>query len=794
MATPSKPGESTLATDLHVEATYRLTEALVASEKRMRRRVEMLSEAVFETDPQGRLVFLNPAWQTIFGTAPGQALGQPLGAHFVEQDRAAWAALQPVPGQAAPPPATLRARRSDGHIAWVEVSTAATEEGGTVGVIRDVTRQKLVQDELARLSIVASSTDNLVVITDAQGRIEWVNRAFVELTGYALPEVVGRKPGELLQGADTNRAAVARISRALQEGRSIREELVNYRRDGRPYWIALQITPVRDHAGQIERFVSVQADISERKRQEQVLIDQQAALEERVQARTAELARAKAVAEAATQAKSQFLANMSHEIRTPLNAIIGLSYLCLKTALQPQQQDYLSKIEQAGQSLMRIVNDILDFSKIEAGGMELEVVPFSPTQVGERVLSVLSESARAKGLQLTSGFASDLPPTVLGDPLRLEQVLLNLCGNAIKFTHHGTVELRIERLPSPADAPALAFSVSDTGIGIEPAQLARLFQPFTQADNSTTREYGGTGLGLAISRRLVEGMGGSFDVRSEPGVGSVFRFVVRFRAAGPDDAPAVAPAGADPEVETMRARIVGARLLVVEDNEFNQQVIRELLERAGAQVDVAGTGRQALQCLEGEAAFDAVLMDMQMPDIDGLEVTRRIRRDPRLGGLAVIAMTANATVEDRQRCLAAGMNDFETKPVVPDRLYRTLGRWLPGRPRPAVLDRSRLEAILGGDAGKLGALTQVFLRTSRETLAQMTQALEAGAVPDLGRLAHKLRGSASAIGADELAACCHEIESAGRRNDATGARQAMRRLPLLLQAVEEALAAPRGGA
>jgi two-component system sensor histidine kinase/response regulator len=792
MTAPEQAGESTLATDLHVEATYRLTEALVASEKRMRRRVEMLSEAVFETDPQGRLVFLNPAWQTIFGTAPDQALGQLLGAQFVDEDRSAWAALQPVRGQAASPPATLRARRSDGRIAWVEVSTAATEEGGTVGVIRDVSRQKLAQDELARLSIVASSTDNLVVITDAQGRIEWVNRAFIELTGHALAEIIGRKPGELLQGPDTDRAAVARISQALREGRSIREELVNYRRNGSRYWIVLQITPVRDHAGRIERFVSVQADISERKRQEQVLIDQQAALEERVQARTAELARAKAVAEAATQAKSQFLANMSHEIRTPLNAIIGLSYLCLKTALQPQQQDYLSKIEQAGQGLMRIVDDILDFSKIEAGGMQLELVPFSPVQVGSRVISVLSEGARGKGLQLTSGFASDLPPTVLGDPLRLEQVLLNLCGNAIKFTHHGTVELRIERLPSPADAPALAFSVSDTGIGIEPAQLARLFQPFTQADSSTTREYGGTGLGLAISRRLVEGMGGAFDVRSEPGVGSVFRFVVRFRAAGPDDAPAVVPAGADPEVETMRARIMGARLLVVEDNEFNQQVIRELLERAGAQVDVAGTGRQALQCLEGEAAFDAVLMDMQMPDIDGLEVTHRIRRDPRLGGLAVIAMTANATVEDRQRCLAAGMNDFETKPVVPDRLYRTLGRWLPGRPRPAVLDRSRLEAILGRDVGKLAALAQLFLRTSRETLSQMTQTHEEGALAELGRLAHKLKGSASAIGADELAVCCHEIESAGRGNDAARARRAMQRLPPLLRAVEEALAAPQG--
>lgn len=209
---------------------------------------------------------------------------------------------------------------------------------------------------------------------------------------------------------------------------------------------------------------------------------------------------------------------------------------------------------------------------------------------------------------------------------------------------------------------------------------------------------------------------------------------------------------------------------------------------------MAGTGRQALQCLEGGQAFDGVLMDMQMPDIDGMEVTRRIRCNPRLCQLAVIAMTANATVEDRQRCLAAGMNDFETKPVVPDRLYRTLGRWLPARPRPAVLDRSRLEAIFGRDAGKLAALTQVFLRSSRETLLQMTQALEVGTPAELVRLAHKLKGSASAVGADALAACCHEIESAGRGNDVACAKRAMQRLPLLLQAVEEALAAPQGSA
>ena len=486
-------------TDLHVEATYRLTEALVAAEKRMRRRVEMLSEAVFESDAGGRIVFMNPASRSIFGREPQDCLGRSLADLLVEDDRDAWQGLPD--GHAGPAAVTtspLRAQRPDGSLAWVEVSTARTEEGGTVGVIRDVTRQKLAQDELARLSIVASSTDNMVIITDAQGRTEWVNRAFTELTGHTLADIAGRKPGDLLQSDQTDPQAVTRIAQALREGRSVREELLNRTKDGRAYWVALQITPVVDARGRIERFVSVQVDITERKRQERVILEHNAQLEERVRARTSELARAKELAEAATLAKSQFLANMSHEIRTPLNAIIGLSHLCLATTLQPRQQDYLAKIEQAGQSLMRIVNDILDFSKIEAGSLDLESAPLRLADVADRVLALLSETARAKGLELRADIAPAVPEVLVGDALRLEQVLLNLCGNAIKFTHRGSVRLVIDRGAVDDETVELAFEVRDTGIGIAAEPSKRLFQAFSQADSSTTREFGGTGLVLAI--------------------------------------------------------------------------------------------------------------------------------------------------------------------------------------------------------------------------------------------------------------------------------------------------------
>ena len=776
------------ATDLHIEATYRLTEALVAAEKRMRRRVEMLSEAVFESDADGHIVFMNPAARSIFGREPQDCLGRSLADLLVEEDRAAWQEPQGNPeGAAGAGPMPLRAQRPDGSLAWVEVSTARTEEGGTVGVIRDVTRQKLAQDELARLSIVASSTDNMVIITDAQGRTEWVNRAFTELTGHALADIAGRKPGTLLQGPQTDPQAVARIAQALREGRSVREELLNYTRDRHPYWVALQITPVLDARGRIERFVSVQADITERKRQERIILEQNAQLEERVRARTAELARAKELAEAATQAKSQFLANMSHEIRTPLNAIIGLSHLCLDTPLQPRQQDYLDKIEQAGQNLMRIVNDILDFSKIEAGSLDLELVPFAVAEVGSRIVALLSESARAKGLELGVELAPEVPDVLVGDALRLEQVLLNLCGNAVKFTHSGSVRLVIGVKALDADTAELVFEVRDTGIGITPEQAGRLFQAFTQADSSTTRKFGGTGLGLAICKRLVERMGGQIGVRSQPAVGSTFHFTARFGRARAAGVPPPLAATADAELEALRRRHEGARLLVVEDNEFNQQVVRELLESAGAEVTVASTGREALQRLSQDPAYDAVLMDMQMPDIDGLEATRRIRATPGLAGLVVIAMTANATADDRRRCIDAGMNDFETKPVLPARLFRTVGRWLPDPPAEPAVDLTKLTALFGQDRNKLARLAEVFLRTAGETLVQMQQAREHGALDELGRLAHKLKGSAVALGAASLATSCQAIESAARQDDGAMAEAALDRLPRLLRAVAREL-------
>jgi signal transduction histidine kinase/ActR/RegA family two-component response regulator len=394
---------------------------------------------------------------------------------------------------------------------------------------------------------------------------------------------------------------------------------------------------------------------------------------------TAQMEQARVEAEALAAAKTSFVAIMSHEIRTPLNAILGFAHLCLQTALNPKQLDYLSKIQRASSALMQIVNDILDFSKLEANLMELEDQHFALISVLTGIEFMVGEQARSKGLHFTIDKAVDVPADLRGDALRLEQVLLNLVGNAVKFTSRGAIGLHIRVISPSADRDSieLEFRVVDTGIGLAEGQIGRLFQAFSQADSSTTRQFGGTGLGLAISKKLVLEMGGRIWVESRSGEGSTFAFTSRFRRVAALPA-ATAPPVEVPVIGDAPNPLAGARVLVVEDNEFNQEVIKELLLQVGVTVALAGTGQDALDQLAGDAAFDAVLMDVQMPDMDGYEATRAIRRIPALRDLVVIAITANATSEDRARCLEAGMTDFQPKPIDPEALYRTLAHWLHG--------------------------------------------------------------------------------------------------------------------
>ncbi|MEK8051078.1 ATP-binding protein [Ideonella sp. DXS22W] len=403
-------------------------------------------------------------------------------------------------------------------------------------------------------------------------------------------------------------------------------------------------------------------------------------LEDTVARRTHQLAEASQRAEAANLAKSAFLANMSHEIRTPLNAMIGMAHLIRREPLSPRQVDRLGKLEAASHHLLEVLNAVLDLSKIEAGKMALDAVPLRVEAAVANVLSMLDERADARHLQLRSD-VDRMPADLVGDPTRLQQALLNYANNAVKFTQQGSVTLRARLAELTEDSALLRFEVQDTGVGIAPEVLPRLFAAFEQGDASSTRRAGGTGLGLAITRKLAELMDGEAGASSQPGAGSTFWFTARLRR---DPAAASAPHAAHQDAaQAIRQRHAGARVLLAEDNAVNAEMAQALLEEAGLVVDVAGDGLSAVRMAQ-ERAYRLVLMDVQMPGLDGMDACRVIRQRHAPAALPVIAMTANAFAEDKARCQAAGMDDFISKPVDPDSLYRLLLRWLDGsNPPPA---------------------------------------------------------------------------------------------------------------